>query len=554
MKKVELLAGCTPFPSEFRERYVRAGYWRGETLWDLLAQRANERPEVVAIVSSSRVVRYGELHTRAARLASALHALGLRAGDRVVVQLPNVVELVELLFALFRLGAIPVLALPAHRLLEIESFARQTEAVAYVVADREGAFDYLPLARTVRERVPSLREVIVVGESAEFVAFDALDSEPQPLPMPDAAQVALFQLSGGSTGAPKLIPRTHDDYLYSVRVAAEVCRLTADCRFLAVLPAVHNFPLSSPGVLGTLLVGGRVVLARTGTPDEAFTLIERERVTFTALVPPLLLVWLEAVRGRRADLSSLALVQVGGAKLQPEIARKVQPTLGCKLQQVFGMAEGLVCYTRDDDPDALVLTTQGKPASDADEVRVVDDDDALVADGVVGHLLTRGPYTVRGYYSADEHNRRAFTAEGFYRTGDLVRRLPSGHLVVEGRAKDQINRGGEKIAAVEVEAVLLGHPAVRDVALVAMDDPLLGERACAFVATHERKPGVLELNRYLREQGLATYKIPDRYEFVDQLPQTSVGKVDKKALRQRLRDAQTHASTTSFPSSERASP
>lgn len=554
MKDASLLAGCTPFPLEFRERYEREGYWNGETLWDLLARRAAERPDVIAVASSARVARYGELLSRAERLASALHALGIAQHDRVVVQLPNVVELVELLFALFRLGAIPVLALPAHRLLEIESFARQTEAVAYVVAAGDGGFDSFALARTVRERVDSVRHVLVVGGSSEFKELASLDAEPLPLPLPRASQVALFQLSGGSTGTPKLIPRTHEDYLCSIRAANEVCRLTADSRFLAVLPATHNFPLSSPGMLGTLLAGGRVVLARTGTPDEAFALIERERVTFTALVPPLLIVWLEAARSRRADMSSLALVQVGGAKLAPELARRVQPVLGCRLQQVFGMAEGLVCYTRDDDPEELVLTTQGRPSSPGDEVRVVDDEDRPVPDGEVGHLLTRGPYTVRGYYAAEEHNRRAFTADGFYRTGDLVRRLPSGHLVVEGRAKDQINRGGEKIAAVEVEAVLLGHPAVRDVALVAMDDPLLGERACAFVTTHGSTPRATELNRYLREQGLATYKIPDRYEFVESLPETSVGKVDKKALRQRLRETQAQSPASPFPRSERASP
>lgn len=531
------LPGCVPLPDDVRARYREAGYFRGETLWELLAQGAARHPDTIALVSGARRVSYAQLAARAEELASALYDLGLRPRDRVVVQLPNEVALFEVLFALFRLGALPIMALPPHRRLEIESFCRQAEAVAYVTQDRVGGFDFRALARNVREAVPTLQHVIVAGEAEELVSLSALRGEPRTFARSDPTDVALFQLSGGSTGTPKLIPRTHDDYLYSVRAGAEAAGLDAESVYLAALPAVHNFPLSSPGVLGTFFVGGTVVLARTGSPDETFPLIERERVTLSALVPPLLLVWLEARRTRAHDLSSLRVLQVGGAKLPEEIARQVRPAFGCTLQQVFGMAEGLVCYTGLDEPEARIVATQGRPVSPADEVRVVDDDDRPVPDGETGHLLTRGPYTVRGYYRADEHNRRAFTPDGFYRTGDLVTRLASGHLVVAGRAKDQINRGGEKIAAPEVEAVLVSHPCVVDAALVAMPDPLLGERACAFIAARPPEPSPAALNRFLRERGLATYKIPDRYRFVERLPQTSVGKVDKKALRQWLAEA-----------------
>ena len=293
--------------------------------------------------------------------------------------------------------------------------------------------------------------------------------------------MAFFQLSGGSTGVPKLIPRTHDDYIYSLRGSAEICGLDAASVYLAALPVAHNFPLSSPGTLGTLYAGGTVVIARNPSPDEVFPLIERERVTITALVPPLALIWLEAAAARRPDLSSLKVLQVGGAKFAAEAAARVRPVLGCTLQQVFGMAEGLVNYTRLDDPDDIVVNTQGRPISPDDEVHVVDDDDRPVEPGEVGHLLTRGPYTIRGYYNAPEHNARAFTPDGFYRTGDLVRRDAAGYLTVEGRAKDQINRGGDKVAAEEVENHILAHPAVMDAAVVAMPDAFLGERSCAFV-------------------------------------------------------------------------
>ena len=205
----------------------------------------------------------------------------------------------------------------------------------------------------------------------------------------------------------------------------------------------------------------------------------------------------------------------------------VQPLL----LQVFGMAEGLVNYTRHDDPDDLVVTTQGRPTSDHDEIRIVDDHDHPVPEGEPGHLLTRGPYTIRGYYRAPEHNATAFTADGFYRTGDIVRRHPSGNLVVAGRAKDQINRGGEKIGAEEVENHILAHPGVHDASVVAVPDPYLGERTYAHVIPKGQAPTRVELQAFLRERGLAAYKIPDRVSFVDTFPATAVGKTSKRDLR-----------------------
>jgi 2,3-dihydroxybenzoate-AMP ligase len=283
-----------------------------------------------------------------------------------------------------------------------------------------------------------------------------------------------------------------------------------------------------------LYEGDCVVLARTAAPEVVFPLIEQHRVTMTALVPPLVKVWLDSLGSRPHDVSSLQVLQVGGARLSDEVARRVRPVLGCCLQQVFGMAEGLVNYTRLDDSDELVCGTQGTPISPHDEIRVVDDADQDVPEGCSGHLLTRGPYTIRGYFCAEEHNARAFTADGFYRTGDVVRRLPSGHLVVEGRAKDQINRGGEKVAAEEVENHLLAHPTVRDVALVSMPDAYLGERSCAVVIARGDRPRASELTRFLRDRGLAHYKIPDRIEFTEHFPHTAVGKVDKRALREHV--------------------
>ncbi|BCL75686.1 2,3-dihydroxybenzoate-AMP ligase [Jeongeupia sp. HS-3] len=543
------LDGFTPWPADVAARYRELGYWRGEALGATLARVARQYPSNTALICGNRHISYRYLDERADRFAAGLARLGIRSQDRVIVQLPNIAEYFIACFALFRLGAIPVMALPAHRSAEIGFFAEATDAVAYLIADRSGGFDYRTLARDVRARAAALQHVIVAGDAAEFTEFESLYTEPPPgetsaqaaitRPAVDASQVALMQLSGGSTGTPKLIPRTHDDYLYSVIESARICGFDTDTVYLAALPVSHNFPLSSPGSLGTLFSGGTVVLAREPVPETAFPLIARYQVTVTALVPALALLWLQAAQAGAVQLKSLQLLQVGGARLSVEAARRVKPVLGCALQQVFGMAEGLVNYTRIGDPEDLVIQTQGCPISPHDEIRVVDDDDIDVKHGDTGHLLTRGPYTIRGYYKASEHNARAFTADGFYRTGDRVRLTPEGYIVVEGRSKDQINRGGEKIAAEEVENHLLAHPQVRNAALVAMPDAWLGEKSCAFIelAGSSDLPALrlaLQLKTHLQARGLAAYKIPDHIEFVDALPLTALGKVSKEVLRRQL--------------------
>lgn len=537
----QLQRDCPAWPDDQAAAYRAAGLWEGLTFGEMLAVRAARYGDKTAIVAGATRLGYAALHEQAGRLAAGFLQLGVGPADRVVVQMTNRHEFFTVVFALFRIGALPVFALPLHRLSEISYLCEFSEAKAYVIPDADAGFDYRTLAADVLARTPGLRHVLVAGEAGDypFLSLErlaALAGQAEPAwPRVESGRVAFLQLSGGSTGLPKLIPRTHDDYMYSVRRSNEICGLTEHSVYMAALPVAHNFPLSSPGALGTLYAGGTIVLAATPSPDEAFPLIAQERVTVTALVPPLALVWMEAAAQRRPDLSSLRLLQVGGAKFGAEAAGRVRQTLGCRLQQVYGMAEGLVNYTRLDDDDDIVVHTQGRPMSDWDEIRIVDEDDAELGPGEVGELLTRGPYTIRGYYRAEAHNERAFTADGFYRTGDLVKADARGYLVVEGRAKDQINRGGDKIAAEEVENHLLAHPAVFDAALAAMPDAFLGERACAFIILRQGRTATgAELRAYLRERGLSAYKIPDRFAFTDAFPQTNVGKVSKKALRERL--------------------
>jgi 2,3-dihydroxybenzoate-AMP ligase len=223
---------------------------------------------------------------------------------------------------------------------------------------------------------------------------------------------------------------------------------------------------------------------------------------------------------------------VGGQRLNPEPARRILREIGPVVTQVYGMAEGLCCSTRRDDPEEIIVNTQGRPVCEHDELRVVGEDGREVAPGEVGELLCRGPYTISGYYRAEEHNRNAFTPDGFYRTGDLVMMHPSGNLIVEGRRKDVINRGGEKISAEEMEDMVLSHPAVLNAAIVAMPDEVLGERACAYVVLRAGTSlSFAELTRHLEGRRIARFKIPERLEIVERFPMTAVGKISKKDLR-----------------------
>lgn len=525
------------WPQDQADRYRALGYWRGETFPQLLRARAEAHPDRIAIVAGDTRWSYQEFNDRARRFGAGLLALGLVPGERVLVQMGNVPEFFSAVFGLFAAGLVPVYALPAHRRTEVSHLANKAEARAIITQAKIERFDHAAMALSVQADSAILSHVIVAGEASEgTLPFDDIAGDPATLPAdPDPQSVAFLQISGGSTGLPKLIPRTHDDYIYSLRESCEICELTGDSVFMAVLPVAHNFTMSSPGSFGAFYAGARVVLCPAPLPDIAFRLIREESVTITGLVPPLALLWLQAAEKARPHIPTLHILQVGGAKFLSESARKVVPLLGCRLQQVFGMAEGLVNYTRHDDPDELVVTTQGRPISPDDEVLILDDEGQPVADGQPGNLLTRGPYTIRAYYDDAAANARSFTQDGFYKTGDIVVRLPSGHLVVQGRANDQINRSGEKISAEEIEDLILQHPAVFDVVVVSIPDAHLGERACAFIQAKDSAPSVADIRKFMRGLDVAAFKIPDEIRFVEAFETTAVGKISRRHLRTTLR-------------------
>ena len=503
--------------------YRKHGWWSPEMLDDLVLRQATVQPDRCAAISAERRLSYAELASAVDRTTQRLRCIGIQAGERVLVQLPNDLELLVLVLGLVRLGAPPVLAMPALREHELRHVLGVTRPVAMAIPRSFQRFDHLAMAERLRDENSSVRLLLVAhGDPARHTDLSRLcfgrgfDAEGEDSPSTGAAHRegkadssraatdnALYLLSSGTTGPPKAIPRSHEAFGHVVRSSAAVSGLSAQSVYLALMPATHSFVFGHPGILGTLAAGGTVVFATSDDPQHVFSLVEREGVTHTALVPALAAQWLsvaQAAGSGPADtravraLSSLRVLQVGGARLDAGTADRIQQVLGCRVQQVYGMSEGLLHFTRLDDADEVVTQTQGRPASPGDEVLVVDEDGEQVAPGGVGELITRGPSVIAGYYGDPEANRRAFTNAGYYRTGDLVRLHPSGNYVVAGRTKDVINRGGEKIAADELEELVLRHPQVHDAAAVAMPHRLYGEAVCLYVVP--AGPGTRSCTRY----------------------------------------------------------
>ncbi|GAB3717151.1 (2,3-dihydroxybenzoyl)adenylate synthase [Amycolatopsis oliviviridis] len=530
-------SGVVPWPRADADRYFAEGYWEGRSLGTQLAETARKYPDEVCLVDGDVRMTFGELLAKADGAAIRMSALGVGGDDRVVIQLPNCWEFVVTTVACLRLGAVPVWTMPQFREHEIGGILANAEASAIVVPDVHKGFDHQALAREVlpdglvfvvgEDVAPGnvdLRGLFVADEPAEVT--QALDAA-----APNGDSVATFLLSGGTTGLPKLIPRSGNDLTYMIKTASEICRFGPGTSYLVVLPLGHGFANTGPGILGALLSGGRVVIAPSPAPQQALPLIESERITATSAVPAILHRWIEYLdTGPGIDLSTLEMIQIGAAKLDPSLAAQVRPKLGCTLQQVFGMGEGLLCLTRLDDPDELILHTQGKPISPHDEIRLVDEEGAPVPPGEPGILLVRGPYTTRGYYRSPELNARSFVEGGWYNTGDIVRVTPEGYLVVSGREKDVINRGGEKINAEEIESFALELAGVKHAAAVAMPDPELGEVVCLYVVATD-SVALKDVHDLMLAAGAARFKLPERLVVVDALPATGIGKVDKKALR-----------------------
>ncbi|MGW1737906.1 (2,3-dihydroxybenzoyl)adenylate synthase [Nocardia sp. NPDC001965] len=540
--------GTVPWPRPVAAEYRERGYWQGISLASRIAGTIDRGPDRIAVVDGATRLTYRELWDRAGSIARTLLDLGLVPGDRLVVALPNCWEFVALTLGCLQTGLVPVMALPAHRQHELTHIADIAGARALVIAGTDRGTDLRAVAQQVCRAVTGIRAVLVHGDHAPGGERTAVPEYPLYSAdraarladggfEPGGSDIACMLLSGGTTGLPKLIVRTNDDYLCNIAHCAEVAGFDRDTVYLGALPASHNFSLACPGILGALTAGGRVVMLPSPAPERALPAVAAEGVTVAAVVPAVAQSWIEFGRAHpEIDISTLRVLQVGGTRMPDELAARVEPVLGARLQQVFGMAEGLINMTRLDDDPAVIVSTQGRPVCPADEILVVDESGVPVPDGTPGALLTRGPYTPRGYFRAPEQNARAFTADGWYGSGDIVIRRPDGNLVVAGRDKDMINRGGEKISAEEIENFAYRIPGVEAAAAVAMPDPVLGERLCLYLTVAPGHPvGPDDVVAVMNRAGVARFKLPERVILLDAMPVTKVGKIDKQALRDDIR-------------------
>jgi 2,3-dihydroxybenzoate-AMP ligase len=539
-----MLEGFVPFPDDYARRYRERGYWLDRSLAQEFADVFARFAERTALIDGERRYTYAELDRVTDNLALNLLELGLRPLDRVVPVLPNVAEFVILYFALQKIGAIPIAALVTHRYAEISQFTQLSGARVCVYPESVGDFRFAPMIERVQNEHPSMQLRIVLGQAGEGEhSLTELISRPASLPISALRELVIepgdpciFQLSGGTTGIPKLIPRTNNDYAYNSKIAAEVACVEADSVLLLVLPIAHNLPLACPGIQGFMFKGATVVLHANTRPAEMFALIQQHGVTHLKVVPALLIRLINDPAVHDYALDSVRQIQSGGQRMQPEVRLRTRELFrNAFVQENFGMSEGLLMFVRKGDPEEVLLETCGRPVCVDDEVKLIDDDGAEVADGEIGELACRGPYTLRGYFGVPEYNAKQFTPDGFYRSGDLMRKHPSGNYIVEGRKKDLINRGGEKISAEEIENLILTHPAVQNVACVPMPDPALGEKMCAFVILKNGQSlNLAELVTFLQRYEIAKFKLPERLELLPEFPLSTFGKVSKKALAEKV--------------------
>src|SRR5215471_10262291 len=487
-----------PYPAETAARYRAAGLWGTRPIAAEFRAVAERYPDRDAVVTGEGRLTYRELDERTDRVGAGLAGLGLRPGEPVLFQITNRLESVVAWYGVLKAGLVPVCTLAAHRAHEIGAISRRPGARI----ENLGASIPADVARKVVEDIQA--------------GIDADD-------------VAVFQLSGGTTGVPKVIPRLHAEYWYNAREYARTWGWDATTRTGHLIPIIHNAGVVC-GLHGPHSVGGCLVLTSADL-TEALPVLAAEQVTDVLLGHVHYRAVFEPTFAALAG--SLRTVVLSGAKVPPEVFERLEQ-LGVWAGQLFGMGEGFFAVTRPGAPRLARLTTVGSPMSPLDEHKVLDvGSEAEIDDGQVGELCCAGPYTLRGYFDAAEHNARAFTSDGFYRTGDLVAvRTIDGerYLSVEGRIKDVINRGGEKISAEEVELLLVQHPDILAAAVIAIPDPRLGERACAYLVARAEPVPLASIQAHLSALGVAKFKWPERLEWVGEMPKTPIGKIDKKAL------------------------
>jgi 2,3-dihydroxybenzoate-AMP ligase len=538
------LEGALPYPEEAIREYVAKGWWLNLTYGDLLDRAAQRNPDKLAVIDERVRLTYMGLRRKVDRLAIAFLNLGIGRYDRILFQLPNRHEFVVAYYAAQRIGAVPVLAVARQEYQEISNLLRSTEAVAWILPLRDGNRDYTPLIDQIRPEAKSLKHLIMPGDEGPLpdgaLSFDQLIEETTPAEhpadylaqfRPDPNDVAMIVTTGGTTGLPKGVPRTHNSFHASIRYTNRSC--TEDDVFGLVTPIGHT--MAHQGAVGSaIFFGGTLVIVAVPRAKEILEAIQKWRITSIGLVPTQLEDIMNFPDLSHYDITSLKRVVTAGAALKPETADKARETLAGIGAQFkggeFGSSEG-PCAGPAFAGESVPRGSVGVPKCEGDRWKAIDEEERTLPPGAEGELVAKGPCVFTGYYKSEAENGSIFTRDGYYKMGDLGRLDEKGNIFITGRKKDIIQRGGEGIIPKQIEDLLDRLDAVEKAAVVGMPDPRLGERACAYVVLKEGATLTFdEMVQSLKERGAGVLLLPERLEIVDDLPKTGVGKIDKKEL------------------------
>ena len=536
------IEGFMGYKREDAEKYSNLGCWLGIPLGDIVDRAAELSPDKEALVEDSSRLTFSHLREKVDRLAIGLIKLGIKKGDHVLVQLPNWSEFVYSVFALQKIGAIAILLLPRHMQIEINHFCNLTRAKAWIVPEKHRGIDYLPIIDDVRKANPHLEHIILVRpeKNSQFISLEKLIQDADvnqdnirelSKRRPDPIGVAIILSTGGTTGLPKAVPRTHNDLVCEANYKARAREQSSHDICLITIPLEHN--LGFAAMNSTIFSFGKIVLLDSTKAEDFCAVVQREKVTRAPIVSALVMRIINFDGLKSYDLSSLRALYVGGAKTPPQVIRAIHEKIGHVYITAFGMSEGPTCTTRLDDAPDIIFNSIGRPCCPYDEFKVVSQDGRELPPNTEGELAAKGPGVFAGYLKLPEENKKAFTKDGFFRTGDLAIIDAAGYIKITGRIKDIIIRGGENISPSEIEELIITHPSVEDVSVIGMPDKELGERVCAYIKpVSEVKLSLEDIVSFLKNKGASVLQLPERIELVDSIPMTKAGKADKKALRE----------------------
>jgi 2,3-dihydroxybenzoate-AMP ligase/mycobactin salicyl-AMP ligase len=544
---VNLLEGCIPYKKEDADKYTELRWWAGLTFGDVFDRATDIHPEKEAFVDQYSRFTYGEAREKTDKLALSLMDLGIKPKDRVLLQLPNWNEFVFAFFALQKIGAITVLLIDRYRQFEINHLINISGATAWIVPAKYKKTDFVPIIEDVSREHPEMEHVITVRGEVNQPGFSSLEKlleeteltnenlEKLTAVRPDPMQIAHMGPTGGTTGLPKIVARSHNSLLTGIEYCSKSWDQNCEDVNLIVGPIGHDLSFSK-GFIGSVITQGKVVLLDFADGKGICDTIERERVTSIIWVPTLAQRMMEYADLDKHDLSSLKKMHSAGGASQPGLVKSVTEKLNVKFYNGYGSTEGTTTITRTTDCLETICSCVGRPTCPYDTYKLIDSNGKDVPLGGQGELVLKGPGVFTGYYNNPEENAKAFTEDGFFRTGDMARIDEEGRITLTGRIKEMINRGGESISAAPIEGLIVSHPDVKAVAVVAMPDPLMGERVCAYI---QPKPGAQltfeEIINFLKEKKASVLQLPERIEFIQDMPLTAAEKIDKKALQEDIR-------------------